>query len=209
MFTGDLKRIRRTTLSDVYLFTHVDFTLDDWVPTFVLRHSKSPFVLPKQVVIKQYNVVDHNQGDIDDLHFEQEAYRKLGPLQGRVVPCCYGEVLFREKPAIAIQYIRGCTLWDIRKSISTANLSVTDICKGISQCFEEISKYSVAHGDVDPTKLDNLMLGQLSKSWVILSGPILFIGFVIGASASLRPQWGLSMLMDTCYMVRDFAAFTY
>jgi hypothetical protein len=73
--------------------------------------------------------------------------------------------------------------------------------------FEKVSQYGMVHYDVDPTKLDNLMLGEVSKGGMMLSSSILFVGLAFGVYTSLRSLQDLSVLLLTFNIVRDFAMF--
>ena len=108
--------------------------------------------IPQTIIIKQFDDASRNA-------FRQEcdSFEKMGSIQGiGVIPFWYGKVKIdgSEKLAIAKEYLKGTPLHDL----DTSHWRSEELCTGVERCFEKIYACGVIQRDVQPRRLDDLML---------------------------------------------------
>ncbi|KYG40762.1 hypothetical protein M433DRAFT_148209 [Acidomyces richmondensis BFW] len=118
--------------------------------------------LPEMFVVKEYSKRSGYKDPSVTMEREFACYRILSPLQGVTIPRCYGPVQLQghDKPALALQFLEGITLWDIAQSAESTAYDTDAICRGIDKCFFDISQFGVIQEDAEHDKLDNLMYAK-------------------------------------------------
>jgi len=155
---GHCTKLKESESSTVSLFERDRSVLDVWPITR----------LPKRLLVKQYHQERSHVPNVGPDEVEEEVYRKLRRHQGVTVPYYYGRVRVNDKPtpALAFEYLEGQTLWHFSGAEgvdgSLRRFDTERITRQMDDIINMLSQYEVVHGDLDPDKLDNLMLVETS-----------------------------------------------
>ncbi|KAK5767501.1 hypothetical protein LTS12_002342 [Elasticomyces elasticus] len=138
------------------------FTLDNGLPTVILRLLPPAWSLPRQFVVKM-------KKPFEDIYMhplvtrEREGLEKMCDMQGQLVPRLLPvQVEGIERSALAIELLAGEDLWELSKpgSAALSPRCIREVCCGITRCFEGTTKHGIVHYDPE---LTNIMLVQ--RSW--------------------------------------------
>jgi hypothetical protein len=102
--------------------------------------------LPSQVILKK-----HKEGWDEEFETEKAAYAKLRPLQGVVVPKCFGELNYNHSRALLLSDIGGGCL----ATPEGALLEVPELRQKLSQALTALAQFKIIQDDI---KLDNFHL---------------------------------------------------
>jgi len=191
-FVGSVKHIARTNNSNVFIFTHNQFTLSRWLPPWLLCGLPNALAAPETMIIKIFEC------ESKFIH-ETAIMRRLYRLQGRCVPLSYGlvRVSFTSKPALAMQYLSGGNLWTLTKSFNGSRDILKFYNDGMWKCYKAISEYHVDHRD---EALNNLMIGEAlgvsPRWWAAIMGGLLIsgIGGLVGLWINEVEQWRMACI---------------
>ncbi|KGQ06686.1 hypothetical protein BBAD15_g7984 [Beauveria bassiana D1-5] len=120
------------------------------LPGFLLRilqHQLPPqFYLPGRLVLKT------RKPDWDDEFINEKVmYKRLKPLQGRIMPCFLGDAEFNNEPSIVLSRLEGLPLY---KQGPTA-LPAEDFERQLEVILQAFTKFGVIYDD---PKLDNFLV---------------------------------------------------
>lgn len=104
------------------------------------------YFLPSRIVVKKLK-----SGWSDEFKNEKSMYERLLPLQGSLIPRCFGETTVHGTRALVLSEVNG---------IESCNqkfpcLEPSEFQRRIEEGFAELAKFGVAYGDL---KLDNFLL---------------------------------------------------
>lgn len=125
-------------------------TLARCLPTSVRSWVEACFpewFLPERVVLKT-----HKRGDVEDeiangyIDTEIEAYRRLTPVQGLLIPRCFGEARYNGARALVIEDVGGHSL----ESPEGALLTIEELAPMLQECYRGLRAFGVGHGDPLP-----------------------------------------------------------
>ncbi|KAK3336913.1 hypothetical protein B0T19DRAFT_410940 [Cercophora scortea] len=113
-----------------------------WIRTTALPE----WFLPDHVVVKQQRQAkEMDEEEIMAEHFDNEvrAYRRLKPLQGVVVPTCYGRLNYYGTRALLLEYLDGVSLSDPEG----ATLRLEELSNLLQPCYRALLALDVSHED--------------------------------------------------------------
>lgn len=136
--------------------------------------------LPDRVVLKmrKRDVEDARAKELFDT--EIEAYRRLRPLQGLVVPRCFGEVRYNGDRALIFEDVGGHALGSPEGSL----LSIEELAPMLLECYRALNAFGVHQDDFQPTNF-HLVQGRLvalDLEMAELDPPTESLEFYIGTS---------------------------
>lgn len=102
--------------------------------------------LPSRIVLKR-----QKEGWDEEFETEKAAYERLKPLQGVVIPKCYGELRYNGAKALLLSDIGGVCL----ATPEGALLEVAELRRLLHEAFTALGRFGALHDD---TKLDNFHL---------------------------------------------------
>ena len=138
-----LLRLHRTLLERAFqiLLSFLPASITSWI------QDKLPeWCLPENIVFKI-----QKDDWAEEFERERAIYEQLRPLQGVVIPHCYGCVNYDGKRALILSNIGGACL----ATPAGAVLAEKDLKPLLSQALTALAQMGVAHDD---TKLDNFHL---------------------------------------------------
>jgi len=202
VLSGRCTKFKESELSTVSVFERDGSAWDLW-----------PFVrLPKRLLVKQYHQLRSWVSNKRPDEVEEEIYQKLRRHQGATVPYYYGRVRLNEEriPALAFQYLDGQTLWQFsgaehakRRAFKTEHIT-----RQMDDIINMLSQYEVVHGDLDPDKLDNLMLVE-TPDWHAYCQFALAaaVGVGVGAAIVGRVPYSLEMMVAGVFLLVSLATY--
>lgn len=111
------------------------------------RSIAPKYFLPRRVILKTLK-----PGWEDEFENEKVMYKRLEPLQGRVIPIFLGEAEYNGSPAIMLSHIDGVLPFAQNQN---PPLTAKQFETQAEFALREFAKFGVAHGD---TKLDNFLI---------------------------------------------------
>ncbi|RAL01695.1 uncharacterized protein BO80DRAFT_464241 [Aspergillus ibericus CBS 121593] len=105
--------------------------------------------LPQTVIVKQ-----QKEGWEKEFRQEAEAYEKLNPLQGTVIPRLFGQGSFDGVPALVLSEVIGTTLYDLAHCRESPIHEKT-LRTQLETVFTLLSEYGAVYWD---QKVDNFLL---------------------------------------------------
>ena len=111
------------------------------------ERSFPEWFLPQTIILKTEKTSLEPVVSRKLFHTEVEAYRRLGPLQGSVVPVCYGQAKYKNTNALLLQDVDG-TLLDKPKA---QTLTLQELFCLLEQCLSALYAYGVSYEDAHPS----------------------------------------------------------
>lgn len=101
--------------------------------------------LPDHIIIKMQKQGDEYEEEMETQNFDNEvnAYARLKPLQGVVVPKLYGQVRLDGKRALLLQNVGGVSLGDP----GGATLGLKDLVDKLLAAYGALAAFSGLHDD--------------------------------------------------------------
>lgn len=121
------------------LLPHLPAQIRTWIVTW-----RPEWILPPVVIIKRLKP----KWEVEFEH-ENQIYDKLLPLQGKVIPVCYGKATYNKVPSMVLSDIGGTPL-DAKHDIEWKALE-----RKIVEAYRPVLELGVANADL---KLDNVHL---------------------------------------------------
>jgi tRNA A-37 threonylcarbamoyl transferase component Bud32 len=123
-----------------------------FLPANVQLWLKTVFVewfLPDQAVLKIQKKDDEpeegrDQESLDEgFDTEVKAYNRLQPLQGVVIPRCYGQLHYQGSRALLLEHLKGVSL----VSPEGFTLTLQELSDLLQPCYQALHVFGVQHGD--------------------------------------------------------------
>jgi predicted Ser/Thr protein kinase len=126
----------------------------------IVKDSYPEWFLPARIVLKR-----QKRGWEEEFDNEKAIYQALAPIQGKVVPVCYGEAQCSETEttgprALVLSDIGGVSLSDS----AAQGLGISELEKMLEESFRALSGCKVAHDD---RNLDNYRLVDRKSIMII------------------------------------------
>lgn len=104
--------------------------------------------LPDKLVLKQQKPREEDDEDGDEImaelfDTEVKAYDQLRPLQGAVIPTCYGRLRYNGKRALLLERLGGVSLSDPEG----ATLKLEEVSSLLQPCYRALHAFGVHHSD--------------------------------------------------------------
>ncbi|KAH6623797.1 hypothetical protein F5144DRAFT_371867 [Chaetomium tenue] len=100
--------------------------------------------LPDHVVLKQQKQGEVEKEIAEELFdAEADAYHRLKPLQGVVIPTCYGRVSYNGTRALVLERIGGVSMF----SPEGATLRLEELSALFQPCYQALTAMAACHGD--------------------------------------------------------------
>ncbi|KAK3295273.1 uncharacterized protein B0H64DRAFT_143552 [Chaetomium fimeti] len=116
--------------------------------------------LPARVVLKQQKVGEEEMIMAELFDTELKAYGLLKPLQGVVVPTCFGQLHYHGTRALLLGYLGGVSL----SSPEGATLRLEELSALLQPCYRALHAFGVHHDDPN---LSNFQLVNDGKIMVL------------------------------------------
>ncbi|KYK60911.1 Protein kinase-like domain protein [Drechmeria coniospora] len=116
------------------------------LPSFLRAQFEAFFPewsISSRLVLKRYK-----EGWDEEFDMEKVIYERVKPLQGIVVPICYGELKYKGTRSLLLSDIGGENLATPEGSLAEPR----DLRRMLHEAFSALSQFGIAHGDL---KLDN------------------------------------------------------
>ncbi|KAK4041785.1 lipopolysaccharide core heptose(II) kinase RfaY [Parachaetomium inaequale] len=126
------------------------------LPTFAQSWVKAAFpewFLPSHVVLKKQKKGEGEEETIREEQFDTDvkAYDQLKPLQGTVIPTCYGRLRYDGTRALLLEYLGGVSM----SLPEGTTLTLEELSALLQPCYEVLNAFSVHH---DNPNLSNFQL---------------------------------------------------
>lgn len=114
----------------------------------LLSWLRPEYFLAKQVILKTLK-----PGQSDAFNTEKAMYKRLKPLQGRILPWFLGEAEHHGSPAIVLSHIDGVPLSECQSS----PMPVGEFTSQIEAALWAFTKFGVLYSDLKP---DNCLISE-------------------------------------------------
>lgn len=117
-----------------------------FLPTFAQAWVKTVFIewfLPDHVVLKLQKQGDEEAVMAELFDTEAKVYDQLKPLQGVVVPRCYGQLQYNGSRALMLEHLGGVSL----VSPEGATLTLQELSDLLQPCYRALHAFGVHHDD--------------------------------------------------------------
>ncbi|KAK4177782.1 lipopolysaccharide core heptose(II) kinase RfaY [Triangularia setosa] len=103
--------------------------------------------LPDHIVLKQQKQGEEEVVTAELFDTEVQAYNRLQPLQGMVVPTCYGRLHYNGTRALILEYLGGTSL----SSPEGVTLRLEELSALLQPCYRALHAFGVHHDITTPT----------------------------------------------------------
>lgn len=109
------------------------------------------YFLPQNVILKKLK-----PSWDDEFDNEKTMYSRLEPLQGRLIPICYGKAVYEGSRALILSVLEG-----VRPFYQDIDcpLDEDELDRRVESAFRQLATFGVTNGD---TKLDNFLVTEQS-----------------------------------------------
>ncbi|KAK3356300.1 hypothetical protein B0T25DRAFT_474174 [Lasiosphaeria hispida] len=107
------------------------------------RTALPEWFLPDHVVLKQQKQGEEEIIMAELFDTEVKAYGRLKPLQGVVIPTCYGRLHYNGTRALILEYLKGVSL----SSPEGATLRLEELSTMLQPCYRALHAFDVHHDD--------------------------------------------------------------
>ncbi|OAA63631.1 Protein kinase-like domain protein [Niveomyces insectorum RCEF 264] len=153
-----------------------------WLPSSLYSMAKTyipgPF-LPPRVALKKLQ--KDTESHVELFENEQAMYRRLQPLQGKVIPYFYGEATCEGKRAIVLSVVDGVVALKQEKP----RLSIEELQQRLRVVAVAMEPYRIVYGDPKLGNLilveDRVMLVDLEYAWEPDGDLTRYINVLIGS----------------------------
>jgi RIO-like serine/threonine protein kinase len=129
--------------------------IQSWIQT-----TFPEWFLPNRVVLKEQKEGEGEMIMAELFDTEFKAYDRLKPLQGVVIPTCFGLLYYNGTRALIVDYLEGVSL----SSPEGATLRVEELSTLLQPCYRALHAFGVHHDDPN---LSNLLLAGDGKILVL------------------------------------------
>lgn len=112
--------------------------------------------LPDYVVMKQQKHGEEKEVMDELFDTEVKAYGQLKPLQGVVIPRCYGRLSYKGTRALLLEQLEGVSL----ASPEGATLELKELSELLQPCYRALHAFGIHHDDPHPSNFQ-LVDGKL------------------------------------------------
>lgn len=99
--------------------------------------------LPDHAILKIQKQDDEEAVMAELFETEAKAYNRLKPLQGVVIPKCYGQLHYNGSRALMLEYLGGVSL----VSPEGATLTLQELSDLLQPCYQALHTFGVHHND--------------------------------------------------------------
>jgi RIO-like serine/threonine protein kinase len=132
-------------------------------PGFIQFWTRTTFpewFLPNRLVLKQQKEGEEEMIMAELFDTKLKAYDRLKPLQGVVIPTCFGQLYYNGKRALIVEYLEGVFL----SSPEGATLRLEELSTLLQPCYQALHAFGVHHDD---PSLSNFLLVDDGKIMVL------------------------------------------